>query len=150
MGCFMNYFECFLMLLSPAATNQVTIIFQVCTAETTKQREEVRLANALPESLHNFVSMTGPHKQPLPFWHKKHKQAFKEMQKKLHSSKRNHCDMCKAFTGSLSCHLLNPQPWQYGHGSTPALVAMGFHFPPNYDVRGACMLSNCYKEACRK
>lgn len=42
-------------------------------------------------------------------------------------------------------------PWQYGHGSTPALVAMGFHFfPPNYDVRGACMLSNCYKEACRK
>lgn len=35
-----------------------------------------------------------------------------------------------------------------GHASTPALVAMGFHFSPNYDVRGAAVLSNCYKETC--
>lgn len=51
-----------------------------------------------------------------------------------------------------------PPPWQKErkkekgrkkeHGSTPALVAMGFQLSPNYDVRGAGVLSNCYKETC--
>lgn len=57
----------------------------------------------------------------------------------------------RAVGDSEHRHPLKPQPWQREHSSTLALVAMGFHFlcpsPPNYDVRAACMLRNCYKES---
>lgn len=47
-----------------------------------------------------------------------------------HTNKRR--EGCTETEGDVypSCNLLNPPPLYNGHGSTPALVAMGFHFPP--------------------
>lgn len=74
--------------------------------------------------------MTGHHKYPQPFPQVHEGAQPRKSTKKQHRDKRNLSHLCKAVTSSQNCHLLNPQPWQNGHGSTPALVAMGFHFSP--------------------
>ncbi len=66
----------FLMLPWPATVaSQVTTAFQPCKAKTTKERGSSwddgcvtrKCSAALPQSVYNFISVTGHHKQLLPF-----------------------------------------------------------------------------------
>lgn len=112
--------------------------------------KEVWRGNILQHFLHHFV--TSHQRQaftnsPCFFFFLIYERTTAHAWKELQDGKRN---LCNVRRSSKICHLLNPLPWQNGHGSTHALVAMGFHFSPNYDVKGACMLSNCYKEAMPK
>lgn len=79
----------------------------------------------------------------------------KNITQKPHRNTNNETSMtcARLSLAATSCHLLNRLLLAEWTWFNPCISCHGFPFSPppqNYDVRGARMLSNCYKEACRK